>query len=381
MGEHDKTSISRKRQKAQVKIIRFLLILLCLSLVAVGCLSWRVFHYKSTLDDYDQYFLEIESRDEAFTHADYEEPPSAIEGENTEYAQVENGGNSKAMHPAAEALIDAFNADLDTDDLPESVTAVMDEINRYYRQNNNYFAFAYKDLYTGFTVTYNPNQSIYAASTVKAPADIYLYEQAAAGNLDLNETMVYTKKDYHEGSGVIRYEKFGTQYTVRKLIEYSVIHSDNVAHCMLMAKYGRSNMLAFWRQKGTNAIFTMNTDWGVTSAHDALIYMQELYDFYLEDQEYGNELMNRFLNTKTKFIVGTHHYPVANKGGWDGSVIHDAAIVFAENPYIVVALSNLYNTSSYEDYFDKVNQMAYSLHTAYWKYKTSLCTDVAQYQE
>ena len=135
----------------------------------------------------------------------------------------------------------------------------------------------------------------------------------------------------------------------------------------------------FWKEKGTSAIFTANNNWGITNAHDAVIYMQELYKFYVNDKEYGEALMNNFLNARPKFITGNNNYLVANKSGWSGSAIHDVSIVFADNPYIVVALSNLGNTDYYMGYFNKANNFAYRLHTEYWKYKMDMCSNINQY--
>ena len=135
----------------------------------------------------------------------------------------------------------------------------------------------------------------------------------------------------------------------------------------------------FWHEKGTTAIFTANNNWGVTNAHDASIYMQELYRFYVNDSEYGEALMKNFMNASPKFISGKNNYIVANKSGWSGSAIHDVSIVFADNPYIVVGLSNLGATDYYMSYFNKVNDLAYRLHTEYWKYKMSQCNSIKQY--
>jgi beta-lactamase class A len=148
---------------------------------------------------------------------------------------------------------------------------------------------------------------------------------------------------------------------------------------MLMDKYGRKNMLAFWKEKGTTAIFTANNNWGITNANDASIYMSELYRFYMENEEYGTEVMNNFLNADPKFIKGKNNYKVANKSGWSGTAIHDISIVFADNPYVVVALSNLGATDYYMSYFNKANDFAYRLHTEYWKYKMNLCNNIEQY--
>ena len=37
-----------------------------------------------------------------------------------------------------------------------------------------------------------------------------------------------------------------------------------------------------------------DTIWGTASANDAAIYMEELYNFYINNNEYGNKLMEYF---------------------------------------------------------------------------------------
>ena len=280
---------------------------------------------------------------------------------------------------AALELINCINSSIDMNNLPKSISSIIDEINDYYNKSNNYFAFKYKDIYTGFSVSYNEKQKIFTASTIKAPKDIYIYEMASLGKIDLDEELIYTSRYYNTGTGVLKNKSVNTKYSVKTLIEYSIVHSDNAAHNMLMDRYGRNNMLEFWKDKGTSVIFTENNNWGVLNAHDASIYMEELYKFYLDNEEYGQELMNNFINAKTKFITGKNGYKVANKSGWSGSAIHDVAIVFADNPYILIALSNLGNTNEYAGYFNKANDLAYRLHVEYWKYKMQVCGDINQY--
>ena len=280
---------------------------------------------------------------------------------------------------AANELITCINSKVDMDNLSNEIKGVINEINGYYNQSNNYFAFLYKDIYTGFTVSYNANQNIFTASTIKGPTDIYIYEMASQGKVDLDEELTYTGYYVNNGSGVLKTKPINTKYSVRTLLGYSTIYSDNAAHNMLEDHFGRTNMLKFWQNKGTTAIFTANNNWGVTNAHDASIYMSELYNFYVENNEYGEALMNNFMNATPKFIVGKNHYVVANKSGWSGTAIHDVSIVFADNPYIVVGLSNLGDTDYYMSYFSRVNDLAYKLHTEYWKYKMNQCNNIKQY--
>ena len=293
---------------------------------------------------------------------------------------IENNYNEETIKDiAASELINCINSKIDISKLPNSVTSVIQEINDYYNQSNNYFAFKYKDIYTGFSVSYNENQHIYAASTIKAPKDIYIYEMASLGKIDLDEKIKYTNSHYVYGSGIIKNSKLNTMYDVKTLLRYSTVISDNVAHNMLMDRFGRKNMLEFWNQFGTTAIFQANNNWGGINAHDATIYMSELYNFYSENETYGKEVMNNFMNAEPKFIKGKNNYKVANKSGWGASSIHDVSIVFADNPYILVALSNLGQTDYYMSYFNKVNDLAYKLHTEYWKYKMNLCQNINQY--
>lgn len=338
----------------------FLGIMSVLLLIFVSVLSIKAINYGKIVKNYNNYVSDEDNNSKVY--------------EDKSNTQIYKGSK-------AGKLVNCISESIDMNALPESVTDIIDKINDYYRSNDSYFAFAYKDIFTGFTVTYNENGNIFAASTIKAPVNIYIYEMAANGQINLDDVLTYTKYYYNNGTGVLKNQPFDGVYSIRKLSEYAIRNSDNAAHNMLMDKYGKNNILDFWRNKGTNIIFTGNDNWGMINAHDALIYMEELYKFYLDNDEYGGELMNNFLNTKTKFITGHDNYKVANKTGWSGYSQHDASIVFDDNPYIVIALSNMGMDDSYMSHFNKVNDLTYALHNAYWKYKIDQCGNMKFYQE
>lgn len=323
----------------------------------------KTFYLRNKVNDYENVYIEIEEKI------------------SNEMVVTDDGEiiDNNLKDVAATELINCINSSIDVNKLPNSVTSVIDEINKYYNQSNNYFSFKYKDLYTGFSVSYNENQNIFTASTIKAPKDIYIYNMASQGKIDLNDKLTYTSSYYNTGAWKLKSKPFNTSYDIKTLVSYSTIASDNAAHNMLMDHFGRKNMLNFWKEKGTTAIFTAGNNWGITNAHDASIYMEELYRFYLEDEKYGDELMNNFLSSYPKFIKGKNDYKIASKSGWAGTAIHDVSIIFADNPYIVVALSNLGATDYYMSYFNKVNDLSYKLHTEYWKYKMDMCGDISQY--
>ena len=114
----------------------------------------------------------------------------------------------------------------------------------------------------------------------KLQAMIYLYKKASTGEIDLNEKLLYNGNFY--------------------LINYTIHDSDNTAYAMLMNRFGRKNIYNYWKEKGTKNIFMYDTIWETTSANDAVIYMEELYKFYIENDEYGNKLMEYFKNAEWK---------------------------------------------------------------------------------
>jgi len=335
---------------------------LVLAFIFVCIVVAKAFYFGNKVDKYEEFFTVIDKKIDEEAHV---------------YASQEID-NEILKKVAASELVNCIGTKIDTDNLSDGIKNAIRDINNYYNESYNNFAFAYKDIYTGFTVTYNENQDIFTASTIKAPTDIYVYEMASMGKIDLEKELTYTPKQYVNGSGSIQHQKMYTKYKTRELLRLSTVYSDNIAHNILMDNYGRTNMLNFWTNLGTTAIFKQNSNWGRLNAHDALIYMSELYRFYNENDEYGNQLMNNFMNAVPKFIKGKNGYKVANKSGWTGSAIHDVSMIFADNPYIVVALSNTGN-GNYTSYFNKANDLAYNLHTEYWKYKMSLCDSIKQY--
>ncbi len=345
---------------AQNKIQRILLFII---FIIVCILVHKAFRFSKLVNVYNEYTNETGNTKEAETQV-YDDEVVDIE---------------TLKKAAASELIDCINSPVDTNELSPELNDIIKEINAYYRTSGNYFAFAYRDLFTGFTVSYNENSNVFAASTIKAPVNIYLYEMASQGKINLDEELTYTSQYYNNGTGVLKNKPVNTNYSIRTLSEYAIRNSDNAAHNMLMDKYGRSNIKDFWQAKGTNIILTGGDNWGLINAHDAMIYMKELYTFYINNDEYGNELMTNFLNAKTKFITGNNDYKVANKSGWSGTAQHDVSIIFAENPYVVVALSHLGYNNNYMGYFNRVNDLAYQLHNEYWKYKIAMCGNIKQY--
>lgn len=282
---------------------------------------------------------------------------------------------------AIDSRINCYKESVAEGDINDNIKVYNDQLKALYNESGEHFSFLYRDLYSGFTVSYNEEAPIETASTIKAPAMIYLYEKASIGEIDLNEELIYDGRFYSEGSGVLKDKEYNTSYTIDTLINYTIHDSDNIAYAMLMNRFGRENIYNFWAEKGTKNIFMYDTIWGTASGNDAVIYMSELYNFYIENEEYGTKLMNYFKNADWKQITDKNgNYNTANKGGWADSAFHDIAIVFDKNPYILAIYSNTGN--NYGDYrylFDTTSKLVGNLHMEYWKQKMNNCNNIEQY--
>ena len=72
------------------------------------------------------------------------------------------------------------------------------------------------------------------------------------------------------------------------------------------------------------------------------------------------------------------NFNTANKGGWSEKTIHDVAIVFEENPYVLVIMSNA-GEGNYSYLFNQTSKLVGNLHDNYWKYKIDLCSNIKLY--
>lgn len=269
-------------------------------------------------------------------------------------------------------ITECLKAPLTNSELSEQLLNISNELENLFNESNYNFAFKYKDLYTGFTLSYNSNQPIFAASTIKAPEAIYIYEEAEKGNINLNDTITYTSNYYNTGTGILKNTSFNINYTISKLVEYSIIYSDNAAHLMLNNKYKPNNMYNYWQNFGTSSIFSQNNAWGNINANDATIYMEELYNYYIEENKYSDELLSYFDKSWKILSTPNNDIRIASKSGWSGISLHDIALIFDKNPYTLAVLTQR-GYVEYQSFFDEVSTLIYNFHQEYWNQKLNIC--------
>ena len=288
-----------------------------------------------------------------------------------EYSNVENN-----YHNGALGLANCLKIPLNETELTSKMNEIKNELENLFNESELNFAFKYKDIYTGFSLSYNSNQNIFAASTIKAPEAIYIYKEAENKNIDLNDTLTYTDNFYSDGTGILKDTPQNKAYNIHDLVKYSIVNSDNIAHLILNSKYGSQNIYNYWKNLGTTVIYNNNGPWGNINANDATIVMEELYNYYMDNNySFNEELINYFINSWKIISNPNKNIKIASKSGWSNTSLHDMALIFDENPYILVILTNR-GYVEYQSFFNKVSSLIAEFQNLYWEEKMNRCINI-----
>ncbi len=263
-------------------------------------------------------------------------------------------------------------------ELPETIPQWLLEVLEN-RLNSASFACAmyYCDLTTGFTVSYNETRLFGAASLIKAPYLLYIFEMIEKGEISLDDKHTY-KKNQHlfGGTGKVKDMPDGTVLTLKQIIEYIVYYSDNTAFKMLYntasASGGVLSLQDFHDKadKEYKAPF-LNYPYGTVLNAGGVgrmfceIYKRsqnsELYAWYVELLKDANEnvFIKKGIPTDES---GESLYVVAHKYGMDIKASNDAAIVFyGDRPYVLVVLTDYLLAGSNADFIAKISSDVFKI--------------------
>lgn len=90
----------------------------------------------------------------------------------------------------------------------------------------------------GRAYAYNRKNAYPGASTIKLPYVYYCCTRIEAGEHSLDEKITYQEKHHTGGQGIIQNTQYGTQWTIKQLMELALGKSDNVAYYMLLDVFG-----------------------------------------------------------------------------------------------------------------------------------------------
>ena len=255
-----------------------------------------------------------------------------------------------------------------------------DEIESYITELNNYLktkynaSIMYEDLTTGFKYEYNGDKSYYAASSMKILDALYIYEKASRGELSLDDTVVYQSRFRVSYSSGMSKHKIGEAISLRTLVSYAILYSDNTAHEMLISYIGSGNLNAYAKSLGATSVSISSAEhYGSITIHDAQIYLTRLNDFINNNELYGEEVKVLFINSDDDYLaIPDLGIKVAHKYGQYAPYYNQLGIVYDENPYIIAILTTNYN-SNIENTIKDIHNRIYILHKMYNDNRDKVC--------
>lgn len=195
---------------------------------------------------------------------------------------------------------------------------------------------------TGEEAGYQQDKPFVAASCYKLFLVMYVYESAAAGQVDLDQVIVYSSSDTTDGTGAIQFMPVGTPFTVRQLCKYAITHSDNIAARMLRRTFGYEAYRDYAGSLGC-PVSSVPDGRNYTTARELGVVLRRIVDF-AAGNSLGQEVI-QFLKDdiyRSRIPAGVPSgVPVGNKVGDYEGYANDAAIIFTEDtPYFLVVLSS-----------------------------------------
>jgi beta-lactamase class A len=275
------------------------------------------------------------------------ERPYAKESLDSLYGQIDekaSNGESVTASGEIESIVNTHNS--------IKLNELKNDIESYIKSFKGKYGIYYINLVDDSEFGVNDKDEYIAASTVKIPINLYLYNKIKDGSVDADGVMPYLEEDYEGGTGKLQFDEIGKKYTVRELSKLSIEISDNVATNILLRLLGRYNIKEYMRRLGGIVI---SDERNISCPRDMALYMKQVYYFYKSSGDLGEELMGYFQNTVFKDRIPGQlpkSIKIAHKIGNQTDAYHDVGIVFAKKPYVIAIMSE--NIKEREEAFNVI---------------------------
>ena len=186
-------------------------------------------------------------------------------------------------------------------------------------------------------------------------------------NIDINTTMTYQEKHYHGGSGEIRYQPYGTKYTLKELLTKCLYISDNVAYEMLLDYFGLTEYNEMVKELGCDSLHLDDMWVTYTKAKDLAIIWQEVDKYFSTGSEMSKVLKNACTNSPYNYGTLEIKEEYSHKSGDNTgtyAAYNDAGIVWhKEKPYVYVVLTHSEGTWNDESTVNNAMNLVYDIMT------------------
>ena len=207
-----------------------------------------------------------------------------------------------------------------------------------------------KDLATGYATAVNATANMPAASVIKIPVMVEVFEQMAEGRFDLNKRVHVEARDRDWGWGDLAGAKSGTPCSVNKLLRLMITQSDNTATNMLIRLVGRARINSTMHDLGLRSTHLgqdIRSDGNIrslrTSPRDMVRLLEAIARDRLIDPWSSREMLAILVGQRHNGLIPEplpKDLQIAHKTGTLHDTLNDVGIVFlADEPYVIAVMT------------------------------------------
>jgi beta-lactamase class A len=220
------------------------------------------------------------------------------------------------------------------------------------------FLFA-KNLDTGATYSFNGDERVRTASTIKVAVMIEAFTRVAEGRAKWTDELILTKAARYGGSGVLPELAEGLRLTLRDCVNLMMVVSDNTATNMVLdylttdAVNARMNTLGFkdtriMRRIGGGAESREGKEpdnkrfgLGATTPHEMVRILEQLDAGEIVNKAAAKEMIDLMKREQARYAIGRTIWdvPMASKYGALDSLRSCVAIVYSKRGRIAIAIT------------------------------------------
>ena len=224
---------------------------------------------------------------------------------------------------------------------------ILESIARQMEDIPGHLGFYYKNLVTGLEFGLRAEECYLAASVIKLPLYLYILEQAAAGNIDMNEKLTVEDWEKMPSCGALSLFTGPVEVDIRTLCRLMIDLSDNTATNKLIRYCTLSGAAEGFRRMGlkqtvlrrllfdakASAAGIQNT----VSPREMGMLLEKLYREEFVNPQVCREAVDTLRKQQVDHKLGGRvlGVPIAHKTGEDWQLSNDVGIVFAREPFVI----------------------------------------------
>lgn len=246
----------------------------------------------------------------------------------------------------------------------DKIKQQIEKLNTLYLKQNEKVSYLYKDINTNTILSYNSDILFYAASSIKILVCVMLLEKAENNLINIEEKLLVSMEDLKQGTGIIKYQKEDTYYSIKDLIRLTITESDNTAYIKLANYVGKDSLAEYGKSLGAKHTMEGKDLFGLINCDDMLCYWKRVRKYINDNNKYSIDFYNWLSNPSFSIIekknINNNNF-VKKYGSWDVAY-HEAGYVEDIEPFYLIVLTQKFKCQDKEEFVNETASRIYKIH-------------------